>query len=89
MPITVVAPRALTVKDQKELVRIVIDITCDGTTNTVAAVTRMHQIVTRDNANAEIRRDISLIAQPYVLTDFIAAVQTGLTNFANALDVHA
>lgn len=87
MPITITGPRALTVKDQKELFLIEIFITCDGTNNTVLSIQRSHQAVTRDNANTEIRRDDTRIQAQYLLSDFAGAVQTGIANFVNALDV--
>jgi hypothetical protein len=87
MPITINAPRALTIKDQKELFLIEIVVACNGTTNTVQTIRRNHQAVTRDNSNNELRRNLERLIAEYVMADFGAGVQTGIQNFVDALDV--
>lgn len=89
MPIITTPQRSLQIREQKELVRIVIDIDCDGTNNSVVSVKRFHQEVTRTAGNVVVRKDPTLIPAEYAIGDFGAAVQTGLLNFANALDVKA
>lgn len=87
MPLTLVAPATHTVRKQGELTRIVIDITCDGTNNTIAAINRYHIAVQRDESNNALQSDPTLIIHTYVMSDFTAGVQTGIQNFTNALDV--
>jgi hypothetical protein len=89
MPIITTPQRSLQIREQRELVRIVIDIDCDGTNNTVVGVKRLQQEVTRTAGNAVVRKDQTLLHSDYALTDFGPAIQTGLQNFANALDVKA
>lgn len=87
MPIVTVAPAAKTVRQQSELFRIEITVSCDGTTNTIMEVKRHHRAVQRDSGNSLLTADPSPISVPYLLSDFAAGVQTGLTNFVNAIDV--
>lgn len=87
MPQITTAARSLTIREQRELVRIVIDIDCDGTNNTVVGVKRLQREVTRTAGNAKVRESGELIHTDYALADFAAAVRTGLQNFADALDV--
>lgn len=89
MPVITTPQRSLQIREQRELTRIVIDIDCDGTNNTVVSVKRFHQEVTRTAANAIVRKDPTLIPAEFAIGDFGAAIQTGLLNFANALDVKA
>lgn len=84
---TLTALRSIQVKDQLELVRITIDVLCDGTTNTVTNIQRLHQAVSRSNTNVELRRDISFVSKDYKPSDFSAGVQTGIQNFIDAIDI--
>ncbi len=59
---------------------------CDGTNYTVSRIDRVAQRVVRDNGNVEIGRDLARITDAYPLSAFGAQVQTGLTNFINAID---
>lgn len=84
MPVTVNAARLVT--DQAELFRIEIDCHWNGSAYVIDRVVRHRQTVSRDGNAVEAGRSPGVDSTGYAISDFPGAVQTGLTNFVNALD---
>lgn len=73
------------VSKRRELAMIQIMVSCDGTTNTVVGVSRIHHPVARDGQGAIVFQGDDVVKR-FALADLSGAQQTALTNLVNAID---